>query len=442
MFKPYPKYKASGVEWLGDVPEGWKTSPLKGVVSLLNGYPFDSSSFESSKGFPLIRIRDLNKSVAGTRYNGEFVPQAAITSKDVLIGMDGDFNVGRWRGEVPALLNQRMCCVRGKSEIVTRFLEYCIPVPLQLINDLTYFTTVKHLSSSQVERICIAMPSDEEIEGVVSFLDRETAKIDTLINRQETLIDLLKEKRQAVISHAVTQGLDPSVPMKASGVEWLGDVPAHWTICQIRRVLHKIEQGWSPECHNFPASDEQWGVLKAGCVNRGIFNEIDNKGLPDGLDPIAELQVKTGDVIVCRASGSREFVGSTALVTSCRHKLMISDKLFRMHFKKLVSPKFFVVLMNSRPLRLQIERAISGADGLANNLPQSALRNFYISVPSQEEQSSIVVYLDKVTIKIDTLITKAQKAIILQKEHRTALISAAVTGKIDVRKSIEERKAA
>ncbi len=157
--------------------------------------------------------------------------------------MDGDFNVGRWRGEGEALLNQRMCSIRGESLIVTRFLEYLLPPLLKSINDVTFSTTVKHLSSVELARTRIPIPVQGELCAIVSFLDRETAMIDALVAEQRRLIELLKEKRQAVISHAVTKGLDPNAKMIPSGIEWLGDVPAHWHLKRIKQVVATIEQG-------------------------------------------------------------------------------------------------------------------------------------------------------------------------------------------------------
>jgi type I restriction enzyme S subunit len=190
----------------------------------------------------------LNKDETYTRYAGAFVDSAAVTADDVLIGMDGDFNVGRWKGEGQALLNQRMCCVRAQTTLLTRLLEYGLPVPLKAINDITYSTTVKHLSASQVEKTFFAIPpAVAEQTAIATFLDRETAKIDALVAEYRTLIELLKEKRQAVISHAATKGLDPTAPMKDSGVEWLGKVPDHWEITRLGSVFSEANNQGSEE---------------------------------------------------------------------------------------------------------------------------------------------------------------------------------------------------
>ncbi|MCU1785986.1 restriction endonuclease subunit S [Pseudomonas sp. 13B_2.1_Bac1] len=281
--------------------------------------------------------------------------------------------------------------------------------------------------------IDLPFPPVSEQFCIAAFLDHETARIDALIEEQQRLIELLKEKRQAVISHAVTKGLDPTVPMKDSGVEWLGEVPAHWVVCATRRAIRFIEQGWSPECESYPAEEDGWGVLKAGCVNRGFFDASENKTLPSTLTPIPEYEVRAGDILMSRASGSPELVGSTALLGQVRERLMLSDKIFRIHLEEKVSSQFFVWVMNAQFMRSQIEQALSGGNGLANNLPQSSLLAFWLAIPPEHEQGAIAGLINEQTGRIDELIVEGDVAVELLQERRSALISAAVTGKIDVR---------
>ena len=159
--------------------------------------------------------------------------------------MDGDFNVARWKGGT-ALLNQRVCCLRPRDSIDGQFLYYSLSFPLKVINDLTYSTTVKHLSSYDVKRIRLPYPPVAEQRAIASFLDRETAKIDALVAKKERLIELLQEKRTALIARAVTKGLYLNVPTKDSGVEWLGEIPANWDVEPIRWAA-QMESGHTPD---------------------------------------------------------------------------------------------------------------------------------------------------------------------------------------------------
>lgn len=424
----YPDYQDSGVEWLGPVPSHWRIVPLKKVAAIVNGYPFDSKAFNGQRGYPLIRIRDLGADVAETYYDGEFIEAAAITSDDVLIGMDGDFNVGRWLGRERALLNQRVCCIRSLSELVTKYLEYALPFPLKAINDVTYSTTVKHLSSYQVEKIRFALPpNDEEQFSIVAFLDRETGKIDALVEEQKRLIELLKEKRQAVVSHAVTKGLNPDAPMKDSGVEWLGAVPEHWEVKPLRWFFRFVKR---QDCEHYPVLSvyRDYGVLLKSSRDDN-FNKT-----PDDLSKYQT--VEPGDLVVNKMKawqgslGISELVGITSpdYAVFAPQKNMGSLYLNYLLRCKLLPDVYRSISNGIRPSQWRIE-----PDKLM------ALR---VPLPPGAEQDDIAAYLDTEIAKADALIAEVESAIDLLQERRSALISAAVTGKIDVRGLVDETEAA
>lgn len=439
-FQRYPAYQDSGVEWLGEVPEHWEMLPLYGAVS---------ERKESNKGmqednllslsYGRIVQKDINS-------NDGLLPDSFETYQIVRPG-DIVFRLTDLQNDKRSL---RSALVEETGIITSAYLAVS---PNRASSSFmsylfrSYDTTKvfysmggglrQSMKFDDLKRMPTILPPLTEQTQIATFLDHETAKIDALVAEQRRLMELLKEKRQAVISHAVTRGLNPNAPMKPSGIEWLGDVPAHWSVCSIRRIVTAIEQGWSPECFSRPAEVDEWGVLKAGCVNRGTYDQNDNKALPAELAPMPEYEVQVGDVLMSRASGSPELVGSTALVTSTREKLMLSDKIFRLRFDQRIAPKFFVSALNSAPLRSQIEQALSGGNGLANNLPQASLRGFFLAVPPVQEQRVVCDFLESELAKFDTLTVEAQRAIDLLQERRTALISAAVTGQIDVRGAVQ-----
>lgn len=290
------------------------------------------------------------------------------------------------------------------------------------------------LSIDYFRKIDILMPSFSTQKAIADFLDRETAEIDAFVAESEKLITLLNERRAAVITQAVTKGLDPSAPMKDTGIEWLGQIPAHWRVYSLRHLVARIEQGVSPEAEGgLAVMPGQVGVLKAGCVNWGWFNAEEHKLLPSSFEFAVEHLVQPGDLLVNRASGSLALLGSAALVSENPFELILSDKTFRLRAGSLATETYLYWLLNSRVYREQVEVGVSGADGLANNLPMSRLRAIRLPVPSLLEQTRIVEYLQERTAKINEAIETAREAIALAKERRQALISAAVTGKIDVR---------
>ena len=199
----YDSYRDSGVDWIGEIPSHWMVTKHKYHLQLQNGYPFKSKLFDPEKGFPLIRIRDITSGKIETFYRGDFEEEYVVKEGDLLIGMDGDFNTRTWDG-VNGLLNQRCCSVKEGRKMSRRFLHYILPNELQIINDLTYYTTVKHLSIYDVYDTDTIQPPLHEQEQIVGYLDEQISVIDSTITTEEKRIELLKEYRQSLISEVVT----------------------------------------------------------------------------------------------------------------------------------------------------------------------------------------------------------------------------------------------
>lgn len=449
-FPRYSKYKDSGVEWLGEVPRDWSVRRLKHVCSV-SPSNVDKKTYEDEHAVKLCNYTDVyyNDTIGPeidfmqATASDEQIARFELKAGDIIITKDSetadDIAISAFVPDDLAgvVCGYHLALIRPSQAIVGKYVKrlfdsrYLKGRFAVATNGLTRVG----LSQYALDNVEIPVPPESEQTAIAAFLDRETGKIDALVAEQEKLIALLKEKRQAVISHAVTKGLNPDAPMKPSGIEWLGDVPAHWEVRTLRRVITHIEQGWSPDCFSRNAGDEEWGVLKAGCVNRGIFNEAENKALPPEHQPEERYEVRVGDVLMSRASGSPDLVGSTALVAATRPRLMLSDKVFRIHLGEAATVPYFVAMLNSRALRGQIEIALSGGNGLANNLPQSVLREFFMCIPPIPEQSDIANLIKRESSRIGQLVVEAERAIALLKERRAALISAAVTGQIDVREA-------
>jgi len=434
-FPRYPAYKDSGVEWLGEVPSEWKVTPLKSIARVINGFPFDSQSFDSNEGFPLVRIRDLNQSSPDTRYKGEFVETASVSNDDVLVGMDGDFNVGRWLGETPALLNQRMCCVRAETSMITRYLEYVLPIPLDSINNLTYATTVKHLSSYDVLKIRLAIPVNQShVAGIVDFLDHETTKIDVLIAEQQRLIELLQEKRQAVISHAVTKGLNQGAPMKDSGVEWLGEVPEHW---EIVRLGHRgrLQNGLNIGGDAFGSGDPF--VSYGDVYNNAVLPEIPSGLVRSSTEEQIKYSSEVGDVLFTRTSESVDDIGIASVCLHAIPRSTFAGFLIRLRpYDNILDPRYSRYLFRNQG----VQTHFAGNMNLVTraSLSQGELKTLPICIPPLDEQRGIAAALDEKTELFRHLIADAESTIALLQERRFALISAAVTGQIDVRGLVPE----
>ena len=433
-YQAYTKYKDYESVFLENIPAVWEVKPLHSLCGFRQGKahePFVDSNGE----FICVNARFVSTQ-GGTlkRCNMNLTPAKLF---DVLMVMS-DLPNGRAlaraffvNDQKNYAVNQRICAITAKN-IDAKFLFYQLDrSPYFLMYDDGSNQT--HLSNDAFKKYPVLLPSLAEQEKIANFLDHETAKIDTLIEKQQQLIKLLKEKRQAVISHAVTKGLNPNAPLRDSGVEWLGEVPEHWTPLQIRRVLPVMEQGKSPDCENKVAEVHEWGVLKTSCVNNGVYNSDANKTLPNEIAPFPQYEVKNGDILMSRASGSINLIGSVAYVYETRPKILLSDKVFRLHLSSQVNRLFFSYVMRSSFMRSNIGRAISGAEGMANNITKGAVIGFRFALPPLKEQEAITGFISEKVNKLDELVLKSKIAIELIKERRTALISAAVTGKIDVR---------
>jgi len=221
--------------WVESIPTHWDLPKLSELVEVVNGAALSSDGFSRDDGLPVVRIRDLLRGFTRTRFAGDTVGAPFVGNGDLLIGMDGDFNSVVWSGG-DALLNQRVCCLRPSPRLDNRFLSYALPLTLREINDLTFYTTVKHLSSVDLLSSRFPRPPISTQSRIADFLDSETGRIDALVNKKQRLINLLEEKRTAMITQAVTKGLDPTVPMKNSGIPWASEIPARWSAAHVIRL--------------------------------------------------------------------------------------------------------------------------------------------------------------------------------------------------------------
>ncbi|MFC7289605.1 restriction endonuclease subunit S [Herminiimonas glaciei] len=456
-FKPYPKYKASGVEWLGDVPHAWEIVPFKREIERNDGGAWGDEP-DAETGTLTVVLRSTEQTADGQwNINDPAMRKLSNTELAGSLLAEGDLVVTKSSGSslhigkttlVSADVAKLGCCysnfmqrIRLRRSSVPKFVWYVMNNDISrsqfdLLSNST--TGLANLNSTMIGELKLSIPPVEEQSTIATFLDLETAKIDTLIAKQEKLIDLLKEKRQAVISHAVTKGLDPTVPMKPSGVEWLGDVPEHWIHRRIRfcASLNPSKSEISHLARNYEVSFLPMEAIgDDGKLRLDITKAISD--VEYGYTYFRNGDITIAKITPCYENGKGGFMdGLTNGIGFGTTELIVVRP------NSQTNGLFLKWLFESKLFRKIGEGYMYGAGG-QKRVPDDFVRNFAISWPPLTEQQEIVAYLDKVTAKIDILIAKAQQAIALQKEHRTALISAAVTGKIDVRniacKAVDKR---
>ena len=436
--KPYPAYKKSGVSWLEQVPENWRVLRGKNAFCLI-----DVRSETGNEELLTVSARDgvvprSEKKV--TMFKAEsYVGHKLCWPGDLVINSLWAWMYGLGFSRYHGLVSSAYSVYRPKNEFrdYEKFFHY-------LLRSSAYkwelVTRSKGVWISRLQLLDdaffdmpILIPPPEDQEAIVRFLEHADARIRRAVEAKRRLIALLDEEKQAVIHRAVTRGLDPDVPLKPSGVEWLGEIPIHWDLKRLRSILIRIDQGVSPQAEARLAESDVWGVLKSGCVNHGVFRDTEHKRLPDNYEIDESVAVRVGDVLVSRACGSPKLVGSVGRVEDLRYHLILSDKTYRLVFRNEEIVDFAVLAMNSSYFRIQIEQAISGAEGLANNLPLSSLKDFRLVVPPRNEAQSIASDVRLRTIELQTAIAATKREIDLLLEFRTRLIADVVTGKLDVR---------
>lgn len=435
--KTCSEYKDTGIKWLGVIPEHWEVKKIKYTSVLLNGYAFDSNSYVDT-GVPIIRIGDVGSEIDWNEMKRvpsdllHILSRFRVLKGDILIALTGA-TIGKnsvFKTDKVALLNQRVGVIRG-LHIEQGFLKYvvCSDGFKKAIDFLCYGGAQDNIGKGEVGNISTGLPPLSEQRAIADFLDRETERIDTLIAKKERQIELLQEKRAALISHVVTKGLNPNVKMKDSGIEWLGQIPDHWVTISIKR---KFEIQLGKMLQNGPESDADVSVpyIKALHV---LWGKVDTSDLPEMWASTADLKqygVKRGDLLVCEGgeagrAGIVESSPCTCIIQNAVHRVRgkNGDVRFLQYMLHAVSTMgWFDVLCNKATIAHFTREKLSE---LRIPLP-----------PSSDEQRSISTYLDGETSHIDTLISKIQNSIRKLREYRTVLISAAVTGKIDVRKEV------
>ncbi len=280
--------------------------------------------------------------------------------------------------------------------------------------------------------IPVPWPPEKERTVISAFLDRETARIDALIEEQQRLIELLKEKRQAVISHAVTKGLDPTAPMKDSGVEWLGEVPAHWECTQVRYVGSLNP---SKSITNELPDDFEVGFLPMESIGtKGAIDLAQTRALGDVRNGYSYFA--NGDIVIAKVTPCFENGKGAPIRGLQSHHGFGTTELIVLRPQRPEDQDFLWWLTASTAFRLHAQAEMVGAGGL-KRVPDQFVAGFPLAWPDAAERRAIATFLDRKTAEIDTLVNEAEASISLLQERRSALISAAVTGKIDVRGVVE-----
>lgn len=416
-FPAYDEYKDSGVGWLGEIPSGWDVVALKYIVSLKSGDGITGESIEESGEYPVYGGNGLRGYTDDFTHDGHYV---VVGRQGALCGNINYANGRFWASEHAVVASPL-------KSMDTIWLGEMLRA--MNLNQYSVSAAQPGLSMELVGNLRTMLPPEDEQKAISSFLDVETSKIDGLVSEQRRLIELLKEKRQAVISHAVTKGLNPNAPMKPSGIQWLGDVPEHWKVKPLK-YLATFRSGGTPS-KTVPAywhGDVPWASSK----------DLKTETLADTIDHITQHALDTDAAALVPAGSVLVVVRGMILLHTFPVVQTLVPMAINQDLKSLTPAECIHASYLPCLLRGSTDATFGRIDEAAHGtkvLRMEGWTSIKLPVPPIEEQLEIVEAVEKQLATLSQLQAEAERSIELLQERRTALISAAVTGKIDVRNS-------
>ena len=434
-FRRYPAYRDSGVKWLGEIPVHWSARRLKFLaparISKLAAKPDDSlyvglQHVESWTGRLLLE----------TQPESVHSLVSIFAAGDVLIGKLRPYLAKAARPDFDGVCTSEILPLRPTPGSFQSYLMYCLLSEpyIRWLDSLTYGAKMPRVSPDQIGNSNAPVPPESEQRTIASFLDRETAKIDGLVERKERLIELLLEKRTALITRAVTRGLDPGVPMKDSGLDWLGQIPAHWRVGKLKHVCERVFVGIA-EAATFAYVDKGVPMLRSTDVRANRVRTDDIRCLDVAFaKKLVSKQLRTNDIVTVRTGNA----GVSAVVPPAYNR----GQCFTLVVSRPTGTndsRYFCYWLNARLGQDQF--AVEGVGTAQVNISVPIVQNAVVCIPPAEEQELVANWIEQEVLRWDRSIARISQAIGLLKEFRTALISAAVTGKIDLRAASTEATA-
>lgn len=417
--KTYQSYKPSGVEWIGEIPFGWRKSKIKYHFKLLSGFPFKSEEIiNEEREFPIIRIGNVTSGKTDVYFDGELLDKFPKVEKgEYIVSLTGDFSIRKWENQT-SLLNQRCGLIINNTLDDVRYLFYFLPFQFRILEKTKYFTTLKNLSNGELLDLDFILPPLSEQQQILSFLDSKTSQINELIQNKERKIELLIEKRNSLISEVITKGLEPNVKMKDSGVEWIGEIPEHWKMKKLKYIF-QIRKRISGELGYDVLSITQKGVK---------IKDIESGKGQVSMDYTKYQMVEVGDFTMNHMDLLTGFIDISPYkgVTSPDYRVFSRTD-------EQSNSKYYLSLFQFGYTNKVFYGFGQGSSMFGRwRLPSIEFNNFKLPYPSLDEQNKIVDFLEKHTNEIDEMIQLEQKKIELLKEYRQSLISEVITGKIKV----------
>lgn len=420
----------------GSTHHTWKPARLKFAAPLRNERMAVSSDHVDYLGLENI------ESWTGRIIEGESKSDEAIDGDaglanvfrkgDVLFGKLRPYLAKACHAPRDGVCSTELLVMRPAESLHPRFLLYSLLTPdfVGTVDASTFGAKMPRASWDFIGSLEIRLPRIEAQSIIAGYLDRETGSIDRLIAEKQRMLALLDEKRAALVSRAVTRGLDSAIPVKPSGVAWMDEIPAHWELRRIKFVTACLDQGSSPIAANTPAGPDELGVLKLSAVSKGRFKREENKALRATDEGEQLLALRKGDVLITRGN-TPELVADVACVPDDEPNLLLPDLIYRLRVQEeRIHPEYLTSFLTTAAARVQIRRDARGSSGSMVKVSQGHVLDWLAPLPPLSEQTEIVNYLQHSEERFQTMTTELSSSLSLLSERRAALITAAVTGQI------------
>ena len=440
------EYKDSGIEWIGQIPKEWNEKRLKYSCKLFGrigfrGYTADDLVAEGEGAITISPSNmngiDLDFShcsyLSWSKY--EESPEIMVRVGDVLLVKTASVGKCSYVGSMPmeCTVNPQILVLKEHKDC-PKYIAYIFQTALgQAYIDVTKGgTTISTISQEKIGNYAFPFPSLSEQEKIVDYLDKVCGEVDEMVALQETMIEELKAYKQSVITEAVTKGLNPNVPMRNSGIDWIGEIPEHWEAKKLKYIIDYIESGTSVNAGNVPAQTNEFGVLKTSAVSKYVFDATENKTVvSEEMDKVS-CPVRKNTIIVSRMN-TPELVGACGYVENDYNNIFLPDRLWQVHFVETVYVKYIWYALRGSNIRNYYSSLSVGSSSSMQNISQSQFSNGSIPIPCDvDEQRALVSYLDTKCSEIDSLIALKQAKIEELKEYKKSVIYEYVTGKKEV----------
>lgn len=434
------KMKNSGIPWIGEIPEGWNIGKIGHNYSITLGKMIDSkeyASYEMSNYLCAANIKwngvniDVNKKM---KFSNTEKALYLLQQGDVLIMEGGTAGTACvYNNEFsPCYIQNSVHRCRGLNGNITKYLYYWMNVVFYsgYINSICNRATILHYTKEKVARTPIIIPSINKQNQIVNFLDSKCSEIDTLIENLRARIESAKEYKKAVITEAVTKGLNKDAKMKDSGVEWIGEIPEGWKVVKLKQYIKNVSSGLSAVTSD-ASEDSGKYILRTSAVSSEKFIESEVKSVTKQAESRLICPVEADTVIMSRMNTSA-MVGACAYVARNYENLFVPDKLWKIKFTLELSAKYAWYLINSAPIRGWFSSISTGASASMQNISLTDFHNAYAPIPRLIEQRQISDYLDSKCSEIDILLQNYEDQIATLEEYKKSLIYEYVTGKKEV----------